>query len=455
MSKHKKKTSAPAASLTTERLQKVMAAAGIGSRRDCEELIVSGRVDVDGKVVTELGTRVDPEKQAVRVDGTNLPRPRRVYYIVNKPVGLLSTNADPAGRPRVIDMIDSKERLFTVGRLDKSSEGLLLVTNDGLLANRLTHPRYEIEKTYHVEVVGSPDADSIQKIRGGIHLAEAYVKPASIRVKRRLKNVTVLEMVLKEGRNREIRRVLARMGHKVVRLRRIGMGPLRLGEMPAGAYRPLTAPEVKALRKAANEVDAKPAPRGRRPGTSSDRLRRTGGTKPTGNRKSPRRTSKTKPPKRTSQSSGPPAKFKPEEFTIDSAELVGLDGGTPRRSRGTVIGEEGGPQKEKGRKKRPGQKKAAASTGKRRFGKSTKESGTGGQRSKTSKKKTAKGAKGSKPGGSRGKTSKKSTKGAKSTKAAGKRGAGRNQGTSAKGKATKGKAIKGKGAKKKSRKKHR
>ena len=145
---------------TAARLQKVMARAGIGSRRQCEELITSGRVEIDGKTVVELGTKVQPH-QRVTVDGTALAGTRLAYFIVNKPQGIVSTNFDPSGRPRVIDLLPNvRERLFTVGRLDKSSEGLILLTNDGELANRLAHPRYEIEKTYHVLVAGTPDGSA-------------------------------------------------------------------------------------------------------------------------------------------------------------------------------------------------------------------------------------------------------------------------------------------------------
>jgi 23S rRNA pseudouridine2605 synthase len=168
-----------------ERLQKVLAAAGVASRRQCEELIVAGRVEVDREVVTKLGTCVDATRQEIRVDGTPLRKPRRYYYAVNKPVGVVSTNSDPAGRTRVIDLVPGHQRLFTVGRLDRSSEGLILVTNDGNLANRLSHPRYEIPKTYLVRVAGSPDQETLAKLRKGVHLAEGVAKAASVRVKNR------------------------------------------------------------------------------------------------------------------------------------------------------------------------------------------------------------------------------------------------------------------------------
>jgi 23S rRNA pseudouridine2605 synthase len=234
-----------------ERLQKVLAAAGIDSRRQCEELIRAGRVEVDRRVVTELGTRVDTDRQEVRVDGTPLRKTRRVYYAVHKPDGVISTNRDPSGRPRVVDLLPAEHaRLFPVGRLDLHSEGLILVTNDGELANRLAHPRYGIEKVYRVVVAGAPTPATLAELRRGVHLAEATVRIAKITVKTRHKKSTALEMVLDEGRNREIRRALAKVGHKVERLVRIAVGPVRLGTLGPGEFRPLTQAEVKALREA-------------------------------------------------------------------------------------------------------------------------------------------------------------------------------------------------------------
>src|SRR5262245_10393461 len=151
-----------------ERLQKVLAAAGVGSRRDCEDLIRQGRVEVDRQVVTELGTRVDPSRQEIRVDGESLRRTKRLYFAVNKPVGVVSTNRDPSGRTRVIDLVPTDERVFPVGRLDRSSEGLILVTNDGEFANRITHPRYGVEKTYLVRVAGAPDQRQLARLKKGV-----------------------------------------------------------------------------------------------------------------------------------------------------------------------------------------------------------------------------------------------------------------------------------------------
>jgi 23S rRNA pseudouridine2605 synthase len=236
-----------------ERIQKVLAAAGLGSRRQCEELITTGRVEIDRKVVTELGSRVDAAAQEIRVDGQPLPRTKLCYYALNKPAGVVCTNSDPAGRTRVIDMVPHSGdlRLFTIGRLDLSSEGLILVTNDGELANLLTHPRYGVEKTYRVLVAGRPDQEVLMKLRRGVHLAEGVARAERVEVKSHHKESTTLEIVLREGKNREIRRILARLGHKVMKLSRIAVGPVRLGEMPVGAVRKLTKEEIAALRSGA------------------------------------------------------------------------------------------------------------------------------------------------------------------------------------------------------------
>lgn len=234
-------------SATAQRLQKVLAAAGVASRRDCEELIREGRVEVDRKVVTELGTRVDPVAQEIRVDGEPLRRPKRVYYALNKPIDIVCTNHDPSGRTRVIDLVPNDERVFAVGRLDRASEGLILVTNDGEFANHITHPRYGVEKTYLVRVAGRPGPAELAKLRRGVHLAEGFCKVESVSVKSRHKQSSDLLIVLDEGRNREIRRILAKVGHKVVRLKRIAVGDLKLGALEAGEWRKLTQAEIDAL----------------------------------------------------------------------------------------------------------------------------------------------------------------------------------------------------------------
>jgi 23S rRNA pseudouridine2605 synthase len=268
----------------SERLQKVLAAAGIGSRRECEELILAGRIEVDRRTVTELGTRVDPMQQEIRVDGTPVTSPKRLYYAVNKPPGVVSTNWDPARRIRVIDLVRTDERLFPVGRLDRTSEGLILVTNDGSLANRLTHPRYGVDKTYLARVAGCPSAQELDRLRTGVHLAEGIARVASVHVKRRQRETTELEIVLNEGRNREVRRLLARIGHKVLQLKRIAVGPLRLGALPVGACRPLTREEVDSLERAT----ARPPQESRPAATVGPKPKRTAPRPWTAPAKSPR-----------------------------------------------------------------------------------------------------------------------------------------------------------------------
>ncbi len=244
-----------------QRLQRAMASAGFGSRRECEEFIEMGRVVVDGKTVTKLGTKVDPSKQEIFVDGQRLSLERRQYFILNKPPGVVSTSKDPAGRLRVIDLIKTQQRVYNVGRLDQSSEGLILVTNDGDLANLLTHPRYGVAKKYLVQVHGVPSGEQLKSLTKGVYLAEGKAQVSNIKFKKRAKDTSWLEIVLEEGRNREIRRLLARIGHKVLRLRRVSIGPLKLGELPIGAHRQLTIQEVRDLKKA---VSKKPVKR-RRP----------------------------------------------------------------------------------------------------------------------------------------------------------------------------------------------
>ena len=232
-----------------ERLQKVLAAAGLGSRRACEELITTGRVEVDRKVVAELGSRVDPRRQEIRVDGERLPDPKRVVFMLNKPVGVVTTNYDPSGRPRVVDLVPGEHRLFAIGRLDRMSEGLILVTNDGELANLLAHPRYGVEKNYLVQVAGVPTPETLDKLRRGIGLAEGMARAQHVHLKSQHKQSAVLEMVLDEGKNREIRRMLAQLGHKVHQLKRVAVGKLSLGDLLPGQWRLLAWSEVEALRK--------------------------------------------------------------------------------------------------------------------------------------------------------------------------------------------------------------
>jgi 23S rRNA pseudouridine2605 synthase len=312
------------------RLQRLLASAGFGSRRQCEELIESGRVDVDGEIVTQLGTTVDPAADKVRVDGVPLKKQKLVYYAVNKPVGFVTTNRDPHGRPRVIDLVPPDERVFPVGRLDRSSEGLILLTNDGELAQKLTHPKFGVRKVYRVTVAGKVDGETMKKMRQGIYIAEGFVKVEGVKLLKSRSRATELEVVLREGKNREIRRILARLGHKVQQLRRIAVGPLRLGDVPSGAYRVVTPLEVEKLWGAA-ESSSEPDHRARR-------------TRPRGGKKSPT--------KGGTSSGRRPAKKSPRGDRTGRKELPFSLGET--KTTGIVIGEE--PASTEQRPKKPGRK---------------------------------------------------------------------------------------------------
>lgn len=235
-----------------ERLNKFLAHAGLGSRRQCEELIVRGRVTIDGKVVRELATQVG-EAQEVAVDGKPLQSETMVYWLVNKPRGYLCTNYDPARRPLAIDLVQHvPQRVYTVGRLDEDSEGLLLLTNDGDLANRLMHPRYGVDKTYHVQVAGRPNHEDMEKILTGVYLSDGHVKARRVKRLKSQGESTWLEVVLSEGKNREIRRMLAKLKHKVLRLKRMALGPIELDRLPRGKSRRLKPDEIERLQRAAN-----------------------------------------------------------------------------------------------------------------------------------------------------------------------------------------------------------
>jgi 23S rRNA pseudouridine2605 synthase len=231
------------------RLQKVMAAAGVGSRRACEELIAKGRVSVDGAVVREQGMRIDPETAVVRVDDMRINTGTgRTYLALNKPRGMVTAMTDPEGRPTVGDLIEQRtDRLFHVGRLDAETEGLLLLTNDGELSHRLTHPSYEVPKTYFAEVIGPIARDVGRRLKAGIELEDGIAKADEFRLMSSSGNRVMLELVLHEGRKHIVRRMLEEVGHPVQRLVRTSIGPVHLGDMRAGKMRPLTAQELSAL----------------------------------------------------------------------------------------------------------------------------------------------------------------------------------------------------------------
>lgn len=247
----------PAASAVIQgeqRINKVLAAAGLGSRRLVDELIEQGRVEIDGKVIQQVGVKIDPDAVTISVDGEPLKRHRPIYFALHKPEGVLCTNRDPHGRARVVDMVPNQARLFPVGRLDAASTGLILLTNDGELSQRLTHPKHGVPKRYAVVVAGQVELDSLKRLQRGIYLAEGRAKVDHAKLKKVRKGSSEVEITLSEGKNREIRRVLARLGHKVVSLKRIAIGPLKLGELPEGAYRPLSSNEVSALYAAVEEL---------------------------------------------------------------------------------------------------------------------------------------------------------------------------------------------------------
>jgi 23S rRNA pseudouridine2605 synthase len=234
------------------RLNKALSAAGLGSRRAVEELMRAGRVSVDGHVVEEMGRRVDLARDRVEVDGSRVVLDeRRRYWLLNKPAGVVSTAADPAGRPTVVEMVPTQPRVFPVGRLDRDTEGLLLLTNDGPLAYRLTHARYGVEKRYLAEVERLP-ADALARLRKGVQLEDGFARPVRARVVAGSGRRKMVEVVLVEGRNREVRRLLEAVGAPVRRLVRTAVGPIRLTGLAPGEYRPLRPEEIRKLYKTAD-----------------------------------------------------------------------------------------------------------------------------------------------------------------------------------------------------------
>jgi 23S rRNA pseudouridine2605 synthase len=231
------------------RLQKVLADAGVASRRACEDLIAAGKVKVDGEVVQWFGLRVDPEKAVIHVDGKRIPtRTELRYFALNKPVGVVSTMSDPKGRPTLSDyVLDVPERMFHVGRLDTDTEGLLLLTNDGDLGHRLMHPKFGVAKTYLAEVHGPLPRDLGKRLKTGIRLADGLARADEFRVVEQLGRRFLVEVTLHEGRTHIVRRLLADAGHPVQRLVRTDFGPVKLGRTKPGAMRALTTREVGEL----------------------------------------------------------------------------------------------------------------------------------------------------------------------------------------------------------------
>ncbi len=231
------------------RLQKVLAEAGLASRRGAEEMIRSKRVRVDGAVVDKVGIKVDPISQVIEVDGERIHPKLKKYYVMNKPKGYLTTLSDPYGRPTIKGLLPNDVRLFPVGRLDLMSEGLLIITNDGELANRLMHPKGKVDKVYEVEVKGAVDKEAAKRLEEGVAIEGRMTAPAKITVLN--KSGSKFKVTIHEGRKRQIRLMFESIGHEVIFLKRVAYGPLKIGDLMSGKIRPLESSEVSALKEAA------------------------------------------------------------------------------------------------------------------------------------------------------------------------------------------------------------
>lgn len=231
-----------------ERIQKIIAHAGICSRRKAEQYIAEGRVKLDGELVTQPGLKVDPQQSFITVDGKPLQEEKKVYILLHKPRGYVTTLSDPQGRPIVTDLVpEIPERLFPVGRLDLDSEGALLLTNDGALANRVLHPRFEVNKTYEATLQSLPQKTDLQRLEQGIILHGKKTWPARLRILKNKKDLAVIEIMIHEGKKRQVRKMFQAVGHQVIRLKRTAYGQLRLQNLPEGTYRFLGKNDVKKL----------------------------------------------------------------------------------------------------------------------------------------------------------------------------------------------------------------
>jgi len=235
--------------MVRQRLQKVLASAGIGSRRKCEELILEGAVQVNRQVVDKLPAFVDPETDTITVGGRRIEPERKVYFLLNKPKGVICTSSDPSGRRKAIDLVPTRRRIFCVGRLDADTTGLVLLTNDSELANRLTHPRYKIPKTYIARVKGRIASEQVEKLKSGVWLAEGRTSRASVKIVKRSREESWVEITIQQGLNRQIRRMLAKVGLPAKALTLVRIGNLTARGLGLGKFRPLAKAEVAHLNR--------------------------------------------------------------------------------------------------------------------------------------------------------------------------------------------------------------
>ena len=252
MNKKRKKTkeSKSPVQVGKQRLQKILAAAGVDSRRKCEELILEHAVTVNGQIVNELPAFADADKDDIRVNGQRIKQPEKVYFLLNKPKGVICTNSDPQRRPKAIDLIDRPERLVCVGRLDVDTTGAIILTNDSELVNRLTHPKYELSKTYHIVVRGRVEGSDVEKLKKGVWLSEGKTQGAAVKIIRRSHTETTLQVVISQGLNRQIRRMFSQLGYKVKSLKRTQIGDIILKGIAAGNYKRLTKAQIAYLKRA-------------------------------------------------------------------------------------------------------------------------------------------------------------------------------------------------------------
>jgi 23S rRNA pseudouridine2605 synthase len=272
----------------TERLQKILARAGFASRRGAEQLMLEGRVSVNGEPARELGTKADLEKDDVRVDGVRVKAPKGpVYLVLNKPRGVVTTRRDPENRPTVMSLVPAVAGLFPVGRLDVTTEGLILLTNDGAFAERVSHPRYEVPRVYHAKVHRVPDAETLARLKRGVRVEGDFMAVDRVRVVQADNNAWV-EVVLHEGKQHEVKRLLEAVGHPVSKLRRVAIGPVTARGLEPGQYRALSPEEIAGLRKGTGAPPVKtrrrprsrpkPPQREKRPGVAAARPHRSPGT---------------------------------------------------------------------------------------------------------------------------------------------------------------------------------